>query len=306
MLRSGPAGAAEPQRGGKGQQGTYFLGIHPARASLSRFSPPSQPTFSAHTPNSDPGAPTPNLGVGGQLKRGPGAAGPRRFCRAEHRGLTGGGVSWAGAGVGEGERGRGGEEREGEESRGKGRRAEGRGGVRGGRRGCVPGAGEAASGRRGSDRLALCGGCPALCRVPRARPRLSSPSHRSGADEMRGGGAGVALLASLLWVAAQCQQRGELRSPAPDPGGRGGCGTKPAALPLRRFLGRCAHPSSPPTRGWHTWVSRAAPGKRLRAGPRRSGDATRDGRSPLLRAFCFKLLGPWGSHPPALVVQECH
>lgn len=45
----GWVGAAEPQWGGKGQQGKYFLGMC-CPANFSRVSPPSQPTSSAHHP----------------------------------------------------------------------------------------------------------------------------------------------------------------------------------------------------------------------------------------------------------------
>ena len=82
---------------------------------------------------------------------------------------------------------------------------------------------------RGRARRRSAGVCPRGRRAaqarappsPRARSRLSPRSHPSGRDEMRGGGAGLALLASLLWVAAQGQQRGEPGSrPGPLAGGR--------------------------------------------------------------------------------------
>lgn len=171
-----------------------------ARANFSRVSPPSQPTFTTHLGPGGCSKSTPPprlhsmlanalLPAQGrrQLERGLGAAGPRESQRAERQGLPGGGVSAARAGAG----------------RSPARRRSagwGEGCPRGGRR--VP--------RRGAE-VAL--------QSPRAWPR--TPSR---AAEMRRG-AGVALLASVLWVAARCQQRGEPGSPSLC--GRDGCGTKP-------------------------------------------------------------------------------
>lgn len=128
-------------------------------------------------------------------------------------------------------------------------------GRRGGREGCVREAGGREATAPG-DAADLC-----CAESPRAWPRLSSRND----DEMRGGGTGVALLASVLWVAARCQQRGEPQSPVPLlPGAAAG-----QSPTLCRFLGRCAHPRSPPTGGSDTWVLRSAPGKSISA--RRDG-----------------------------------
>lgn len=84
--------------------------------------------------------------------------------------------------------------------------------------------------------------------------------------EMRDGCAGLALLASLLWVSAQGQQRGEPGSRL-GPQAAGGCGTKPHAWPRR---GRCAHPPSPPAgdpiRGSPARPLERSPGRRERGG----------------------------------------
>lgn len=135
----------------------------------------------------------------------------------------------------------------------------------------------------------------ALRRDP-ARGRAFLPgAHPNGGCEMRGSGAGVALLASLLWVAARCQQRGETWSPVPR---RAGAAAGQSA-PLCRLLGRCAHPRSPPARGDSTRESPARPvGIVSLAEPERAGDAARDGRSPLVRPLGLKLLGLRGG--PAL------
>lgn len=87
----------------------------------------------------------------------------------------------------------------------------------------------------------------------RAWPRPSPRSARRGGGDMHSGGAGVALLASLLWVSALCQPRGE---PLPAPG--------PVFVPV---------PGTFPT-SWKTKLARdfAAPGTRAaiaRASPAR-------------------------------------
>lgn len=93
-----------------------------------------------------------------------------------------------------------------------------------------------------------------------------TPERPERCGEMRDGGAGLALLASLLWVSAQGQQRGEPVSRL-GPQAVGGCGTKPHAWPRR---GRCTHPPSPPagdpTRGSPARPLERSPGRRERAG----------------------------------------
>lgn len=101
-------------------------------------------------------------------------------------------------------------------SPGWGRRSPG-GGVSGEGRGAGSGAAEVGGGVSE-------GPARAQTRAPQS-PGVRSPlfprSHPNGRDEMRGGGAGLALLASLLWVAVQGQQRGEPGSrPGPLAGGR--------------------------------------------------------------------------------------
>ena len=112
---------------------------------------------------------------------------------------------------------------------------------------------------------------------------------------MRDGGAGLALLASLLWVSAQGQQRGEPGSRL-GPQAAGGCGTKPHAWPRQ---GRCAHTAFTPGRGSDTWVSRAAPGKV--AGQAGEGwGRTPDGIGPLLGASGSESPGlPWRPGGPS-------
>lgn len=129
-------------------------------------------------------------------------------------------------------------------------------GRRGGREGCVREAGgREASAPRRSSRLVLCGESSRL-----AAAFFPGPASRND-GEMRGGGSGVALLASVLWVVARCQHRGEPQSPVPLLAGAA-AGQSPT---LCRFLGRCAHPRSPPTGGSDTWVFRSAPGKSISA-----------------------------------------
>lgn len=92
--------------------------------------------------------------------------------------------------------------------------------------------------------------------------------------EMREGGAGLALLASLLWVSAQGQQRGEPGSRLGPQAAAGGCGTKPHAWPRR---GRCAHPPSTlagdPIRGSPARPLERSPGRRERGGGALQTDA---------------------------------
>lgn len=102
-----------------------------------------------------------------------------------------------------------------------------------------------------------------------------TPERPERCGEMRDGGAGLALLASLLWVSAQGQQRGE-------PGSPGGGGLRDKAP--RLAAPRSVHASAfTPGRGSETWVSRAAPGKV--AGQAGEGwGRTPDGCGPLLGA----------------------
>lgn len=112
-----------------------------------------------------------------------------------------------------------------------------------------------------------------------------------GGGEMRGASTGVALLASVLWVTAQCQQRGEPRSPVPLPGGR--CGTKPHVLPLPRLLSASAF-----TSGWrirHVGFPRDPWKASLLPGGGGLGGAGSDPGSLLIRAFGRRLFGLWES-----------
>lgn len=96
----------------------------------------------------------------------------------------------------------------------------GRGGARLGQRGCVREACAPGEGRSGKRTLARCQRASVVATFPR--------SARSGDGDMRGGGTGAALLvllASVLWVTVQSQQRGEPRDRnTGDTLGAGACG----------------------------------------------------------------------------------
>lgn len=186
-----PTGAAEPQWGGKGQQGKYFLRMHPPGLTPAEFLFLSQSTLSAHPTTRSlrlQQANTPHPippGVGGLSELGPGAVVPARRS---------GRVTPASLGVGSS----------------RPRPGLGGAGRRGGREGCVREAGgREASAPGRSSRLVLCGESSRL-----AAAFFPEPASRND-GEMRGGGTGVALLASVLWVVARCQQRGEPQSPVP-------------------------------------------------------------------------------------------
>ena len=161
--------------GREGQQGKYFLGIHPAGpTSVDLLFPPSQPTFSARPPpiphrsparspllqRIDP-SPARHPRVGRGLRRCLPAeprVPPRWICRGGERGLRGEESPW-------GRQGLGGRSPGGGVSSG---RAGGGAGLRGGRRRCV-------QGPAGSRTLALLR-VPALgCRfLPGATPEAAA------------------------------------------------------------------------------------------------------------------------------------
>lgn len=128
----------------------------------------------------------------------------------------------------------------------------------------------AEGGGRGRAPRRSAGVCPRGRRAAQSRPRLSlrarsrlSPE-RGG--EMRDGGAGLALLASLLWVSAQGQQRGEPGSRL-GPRRRGAAGQSPT--PGRAKVGARIPPSPPagdPTHGSPARPLERSPGRRERGG----------------------------------------
>lgn len=79
-----PTGAAEPQWGGKGQQGKYFLGMHPPGLTSAEFLLLSQSTLSAHPTTRSLRLQQANVphpippGVGGLSELGLGAVVPAR------------------------------------------------------------------------------------------------------------------------------------------------------------------------------------------------------------------------------------
>lgn len=78
---------------------------------------------------------------------------------------------------------------------------------------------------------------------------------------MRGCGTGLTLLASLFWVAAQDQQRGEPGArPGPHPPGGEAAGQSPTP---GRVSGRCVQQRSPRTGDW----TRGSPTRPLERSP---------------------------------------
>lgn len=121
----------------------------------------------------------------------------------------------------------------------------GRGGARLGQRGCVREACAPGEGRSGKRTLARCQRASVVATFPR--------SARSGDGDMRGGGTGAALLvllASVLWVTVQSQQRGEPRDlNTGDTLGAGACGGTGQSAELRRGVGARTLAQRGPTAG---------------------------------------------------------
>lgn len=121
----------------------------------------------------------------------------------------------------------------------------GRGGALLGQRGCVREACAPGEGRSGKRTLARC----QRASVDAAFPR----SARSGYGDMRGGDTGAALpalLASVLWVTVQSQQRGEPRdwnTGDPRVGERERAGGAGQSAELRRGVGACTLAQRGPT-----------------------------------------------------------
>lgn len=231
--------------GPEGSTGQMLSRNSPARANFSRFSPPSQPLSPPTLPHHP--QPHPARRPGSERVTPPH---PPSRGRSEHR--AGPAASWSGGSprVAGAELGA---------PRGRGLRGRGRGGA-----GAAQVGGGVSKGPAGwRPEPGGEGRTRALRRAPARGGAFLPRAHASGGSEMRGGGgAGVALLASLLWVAARCQQRGEPRFPVP---GRAAAAAG-QSRPLCRCFGGGAHPCSPRTGESHTWGSRAAPTKRLPGG----------------------------------------
>lgn len=126
-----------------------------------------------------------------------------------------------------------------------------------------PGGGRGRAPWRSAEVCPGAGGQPHTCTPPSARARLplSTRSHTRGGGEMRGCGTGLTLLASLFWVAAQDQQRGEPGArPGPHPPGGEAAGQSPTP---GRVSGWCVQQRSPRTGDW----TRGSPTRPLERSP---------------------------------------
>lgn len=263
-----PTGAAEPQWGGKGQQGKYFLGMHPPGLTSAEFLLLSQSTLSAHPTTRSlrlQQANTPHPippGVGELPELGLGAVVPAR---------PSGRVTPASLGVGS--------------SASRARAGRGRAPRRSG--------GECPRGWRAR------GECPGekpqtrCAESPRAWPRFSSRSLRAATTAR----CEAAALASRSWPLCSGSPRGASREVSPSPLCL--CWQGLLRDKARRFAAssvdvrvRVHHRLGDRTRG----SSARLLGRVYPCGGTGPGDPTTDGRSLLIPAVGFKLFRLWGFH----------